>query len=318
MASDSSAARIVGLGADRPRARERTRYFALSTDPRVTACPAWQSLVQFRHELLTNPRQDYGLVDGSGFWHRWIETMHHFLSGADERQAFGYYWFEYPRLHPACIVRLDRVVEYQAAAFADPPGLPEWLDPTPIERMPTRARGSSAPAKPCALTPDEIADQSRYVLFPAGANYFGPIELLDRNLPFPELSERALIVEWVESWIDAIQYREATGRFLWEGSDAPSAEGSASTPAPARADAGAEHPLTEDHERILAWLGKTPGKCQTVLDVASLGPIRNRETAGNLLRDLERFGLVDRPHGKRKGYALTGPGRERAARTKPT
>jgi len=70
-------------------------------------------------------------------------------------------------------------------------------------------------------------------------------------------------------------------------------------------------PLTADHEAILAVLAKSPEKCKTVIDVAGAGPIRNRETVGRLLTELAGFGLVDRPHGIRKGYALTHDGLKR-------
>jgi hypothetical protein len=70
-------------------------------------------------------------------------------------------------------------------------------------------------------------------------------------------------------------------------------------------------PLTADHEAILAVLAKSATKCKTVIAVAGAGPIRNRETVGRLLRELAGFGLVNRPHGKRKGYALTPAGRKR-------
>lgn len=76
--------------------------------------------------------------------------------------------------------------------------------------------------------------------------------------------------------------------------------------------------LTTDHESILAVLGKTPTKCKTVIDVSSAGTIRNRETVGRLLGELEGFGMVDRPHGKRKGYALTDAGRKRLPGATPT
>lgn len=77
-------------------------------------------------------------------------------------------------------------------------------------------------------------------------------------------------------------------------------------------------PLTADHESILSVLGKTPTKCKTVIDVASAGTIRNRETVGRLLGELAGFGMVDRPHGKRKGYALTDEGRKRLPGASPT
>lgn len=76
--------------------------------------------------------------------------------------------------------------------------------------------------------------------------------------------------------------------------------------------------LTVDHESILAVLGKTPTKCKTVIDVASAGPLRNRETVGRLLRELESRGMVVRPFGKQKGYALTDTGRKRLPGAKPT
>lgn len=80
--------------------------------------------------------------------------------------------------------------------------------------------------------------------------------------------------------------------------------------------------LTKDHESILAILGKQPTKCLAVHWVASLGPIRNRETVGKLLRDLERLQLVHRPYGPRRGYTLTQQGLQliangRAADIKP-
>jgi hypothetical protein len=68
--------------------------------------------------------------------------------------------------------------------------------------------------------------------------------------------------------------------------------------------------LTADHEAILAVLVKVPTRCRTVIEVASNGTIRNRETVGLLLKQLATFGLVHRPHGKRKGYVLTGAGRD--------
>jgi len=77
-------------------------------------------------------------------------------------------------------------------------------------------------------------------------------------------------------------------------------------------------PLTADHETILTVLAKSPAKCKTVIDVAGLGPIRNRETVGRLLAELAGFGLVDRPHGKRKGYALTQDGLKRLADPRAT
>ena len=70
--------------------------------------------------------------------------------------------------------------------------------------------------------------------------------------------------------------------------------------------------LTKDHEAIRAFLAKTPHRRQRVIDVAANGPIRNRETVGRLLRELEDMGLVERKYGKRMGAALTAEGLERA------
>ncbi len=71
--------------------------------------------------------------------------------------------------------------------------------------------------------------------------------------------------------------------------------------------------LTADHYTILSVLAKSPGKCKPVVEVAGAGQIRNRETAGRLLSELAGFGLVHRPHGKRKGYALTSEGLKRCS-----
>ena len=71
--------------------------------------------------------------------------------------------------------------------------------------------------------------------------------------------------------------------------------------------------LTADHECILAELNKSPTKCKAVLDVSSASTICNRETVGRLLGELAGFGMVERPHGKHKGYALTDAGRKAVA-----
>ncbi len=68
--------------------------------------------------------------------------------------------------------------------------------------------------------------------------------------------------------------------------------------------------LTPDHESMLEALRKTPTKCRTIIQIASAGPIRNRETVGRLLGELADYGMVHRPHGTRKGYALTDEGRK--------
>ncbi len=94
---------------------------------------------------------------------------------------------------------------------------------------------------------------------------------------------------------------------------APSGAGNAKTPA-----LTATAVLTADHESILAVLGKTPTKCMTVIDVSSAGTIRDRETVGRLLGELAVIGMVNRPHGRRKGYALTDSGRNRLSGASPT
>jgi hypothetical protein len=76
---------------------------------------------------------------------------------------------------------------------------------------------------------------------------------------------------------------------------------------------GEDHALTKDHETILAELARTPQSCRTVIDVSGCGPIRNRETVGRLLRELSEYRLVERPHGPRKGYALTAAGKARTS-----
>ena len=76
--------------------------------------------------------------------------------------------------------------------------------------------------------------------------------------------------------------------------------------------------LTDDHETILAVLAKTPTKCKAVVDIASGGKIGNRETVGRLMTELARGGLVERPYGKRKGYAITDAGRKRLPGASPT
>lgn len=90
---------------------------------------------------------------------------------------------------------------------------------------------------------------------------------------------------------------------------------------PAHPAASAKHALTTDHEFILKEMGKNPNRCMTVSDLSSndrKGKIRNRETVGRLLTELAGLGLVYRPHGKRKGYALTEEGRKQLLDTTPT
>ncbi len=66
--------------------------------------------------------------------------------------------------------------------------------------------------------------------------------------------------------------------------------------------------LTPDHEIVLKALARTPHRCVQVSRLAAVGPIRNRETVGTLLKEMECMALVHRPFGIRKGYALTKRG----------
>jgi hypothetical protein len=106
---------------------------------------------------------------------------------------------------------------------------------------------------------------------------------------------------------DTLDALESVGKLL-RMNDQPSAGVIVSTPAME------PMPLTADHETILRELSRQSGSCKTVVALAGAGPIRNRETVGRLMRELMDAGYVALPHGKRKGYALTEPGRERAAR----
>ncbi len=72
-------------------------------------------------------------------------------------------------------------------------------------------------------------------------------------------------------------------------------------------------PLHADQYSILKVLATRPRDCKTVIDLSSIGTVRNRETVGRLLRELAGFGLVHRPYGRRKGYAITSDGIARAA-----
>lgn len=98
----------------------------------------------------------------------------------------------------------------------------------------------------------------------------------------------------------------------------PASEAAQFPAPPHGADKSVGPALTADHESIMAVLAKSPMKCKTVIEVSSAGTIRNRETVGRLLRELETLGMVYRPYGKRKGYALTDLGRKRLPGASPT
>lgn len=75
-----------------------------------------------------------------------------------------------------------------------------------------------------------------------------------------------------------------------------------------------KHPpsCTSDHNNVLILYRSNPGACIPVTK-ATGGVIRNRETLGRLFVELGAMGMVHRPHGERKGYALTEAGRKELA-----
>ena len=90
-------------------------------------------------------------------------------------------------------------------------------------------------------------------------------------------------------------------------------ENLAKPPAPPAGAEAIDAAITADHELILSVLSNAPGKCMKVHEVTSKCQIRNRETVGRLLRDLNVRGLVDQPFGIRKGYGLTDKGKAKSA-----
>jgi hypothetical protein len=78
--------------------------------------------------------------------------------------------------------------------------------------------------------------------------------------------------------------------------EANAADGAPSIPEPPA--------LTEDHERVLRYLKKIEGRCRPATWIADNGPIRNRETLGQLLKDLAVMGFAHQPHGRKKGWAI--------------
>lgn len=119
----------------------------------------------------------------------------------------------------------------------------------------------------------------------------------DRELQEPRLRQT---LERLEAWL-----RRMEGGATENGSDLPSNDAkSNSVHAPLVV-------LTEDHETVLKTLARTPHRCMQVAKLAAIGPIRNRETVGTLLKDMACVGFVDRPFGPRKGYAITKRGLDR-------
>jgi hypothetical protein len=66
----------------------------------------------------------------------------------------------------------------------------------------------------------EAIDRARTMLFPADATYLFEGHVIDWSKPFPSIADRGPIVEWVESWLDRIQFTESAGHYPWESVDA--------------------------------------------------------------------------------------------------
>jgi hypothetical protein len=167
---------------------EKYAAFIASSDVRVTTCPAWKSLMQFRQELLTNPRQDSGVLC---WWSRWVGTMQHWLYGGGG-WGNGYYGPSHRETTPDC-----------AVCVAD------------LERRTHELYGKSKRYK------SDSANESRTMFFPANSTYHYNGFVVDWTQPFPPIALRGPLVEWIESWIDRIQYVEATGRYPWEPDTPP-------------------------------------------------------------------------------------------------
>jgi hypothetical protein len=166
---------------------ERTTLFVPSTHPRVTTCEAWKSAMQFRHELLTNPRQDSGT---GGYWSVWVGTLQRWLYGGGN-WGDGYYAPSHRITTPDAAVSLKSVKETRDQL----------------------GRATSKQRKPLRTDP---GDNERTMFFPAGSTYFYDGPVIDWSGPFPAIANRAPLVEWLESWIDRITVTEATGRYPWE------------------------------------------------------------------------------------------------------
>lgn len=124
------------------------------------------------------------------------------------------------------------------------------------------------------------------------------------------LTRRKPVLSWTEedfSLERAVRAELIAAAPIWKGSQKEPIETDAPPPS-------ADVALTNDHELILAVFGgQKRTKFISVNGVASAGSIRNRETVGRLLAELKGLGMVDRPFGPRKGYALTDAGRKRLA-----
>lgn len=285
-------------GQDEP---DRYSTFVASTDARVTTCPAWKALMQFRHELLTNPRQDSGT---DGWWSVWIETMQRWLYGGGN-YGHGYYAPSHRDITPDCAVSL---ADLKGRAVA-------------------------------------IGDEHRTMCFPANATYHHRGFVIDWERPFPPITERNPLVEWVESWIDRIQFSEATGHYPWEDpgprptdadpsaidrTDERAAEKLAQSfgagdngdakpkTLPTGADESAGPALTMSQSRVLQTMARFDASRLLTLKMIAEemdATVRlTEETVRVCVGKLIESKLAERPEGDRSGARLNSAGRKLAGK----
>lgn len=267
--------------------------FYVTTDIRATSDPLWRNLAAIRRRLME------GVAQSPAEWQSQLFDIRLAAHAAGLRPSLG-------------------SVEYIVATVSE-----------------ARDGGTG-------LLDEEEESWSKVILTACGeAGWIQLHDLLDgfadTGIP-ADKHKRESAIEWAESWMNARERQLAQPAAVSLSSDllerlqlaAASVDTGAIDRAAERAaervarvlgggdNAEAKPPalhagvvLTADHESVLAVLGKTPTRCRTVIDVSSAGTIRNRETVGRLLRELAGFGMVDRPHGKQKGYALTDAGRKR-------
>jgi hypothetical protein len=269
----------------------RYATFVESTDPRVTICEAWKALMQFRHELLTNPRQDSG---AEGWWSVWVGTMQRWLYGGGD-WGYGYYGPSHRITTPDCAVGRN--------------------------------------------------DKTR--LFPANTTYAHNGFVIDWGKPFPPIPERGPIVEWVESWIDRIQYTEATGRYPWEPDAPPTPTVSVSpdlldrvaeraaekmarvfgagdnddTKPPALPAGGVESAgpaLTVNQSRVLQTMARFDASrllsSKMIVEEMDAATRLSEETVRQCVGKLIESNLAERPEGDRSGARLNSAGRKLAGK----
>jgi hypothetical protein len=300
----------------KPEQPERFSYFVPSTDPNVTTCDAWKSLMQFRHELLTNPRQDSG---AHGWWSMWIGTMQRCLYGGGD-WGEGYYAPSHRDSTPDCAVCLAMVKRRLHAMFSSDDADEEDAD-----------------------------DDNRTMCFPANTTYVYRGFVIDWSRSFPPIAERGPLVEWVESWIDRIQYTEATGRYPWEPDAplttkvSPDLQGQLQraaaavdpraiarafgggdngdvkpTALPAEAHESAGPALTPNQARVLQTMNMF--EAEPLVSAAAIAAEMQKQwrlserTIGPIVRKLIDLGLAERPEGERSGARLTMKGRRLASK----